>query len=948
MNVSEWIKQQEQEIGHPIYRRIKVAPATEKRFPDGTIIKEPKKPFGERNTWSPEEIGAPNSKKSSRGYSEEDFTDFSLYLKHMPGCYCVDIDTKDLDDCCFADNLFNCGTYYTETKKGFHFYIKCPDVPDFKNELDVLEECDGDFLGRKGKVGNNTWEVKSRVVKGDHWEEMPWDDIKGFFKEEEMNKDKKKKTKKKANTNKQTEDDEDETGLETFVPDTQIQGYLERLSKKRLNDYSPTGGWMAVGIILFNTYKGKMKGLKMWDKWSSKSEKYEEGVCEDKWQTFVDEHPDKVGWKTLRGMANIDSPVNEFEQLYNTGGIDALVKRMNQFLVFKKKGAEYIMIDETIKKEDEEINWDIYKHKGLVDYFTKYTFQIEIENNGKTITKNVNPFNLWNQNINRRDVKTIAFDARPVGEGQDPNIFNIWQGYNVMEDEAEEFDVNDAQPMIDHLLNIWCKGNVEYFTYLTKWFAFLLQRPYAKIGVMIALKSKQGAGKGIVMEFMKDIMGRRHFDETATLRDILGEFNSGLEGRVLIDLDEAYWGGDKKLEGQMKNIITQESVQVNKKGKEVYAIRNTTAFMITTNNDLFVGVSEGQRRVVAFELDDKYAGPSNPVIKAYVEKVRGCKSHERVPRHIYGAFAKYLYNINLDHWNPRDLPKTDLIQDQIERGWSPTTTWWFSILKDESFGLPDWTALDKEASKKEFSQGAVHYTKEMEDWGHIVNGVNGIVAQRTKKIKDEPLKLWQKNEHHWTDADEERFSDYEKYADKSSVYHISQDYETRKKEYIRQKYTEGNANIAKKDPTKIGGFNDTADPVNVIFEGEQVWKYKTETEISYQGYFPKFLFEVYCKDKSIKKKADYITWCKEMRKMWKVEEKKHAKDKKTGKRPITWQIPMDIEVLREQFNEYQQYDYDFNGMMNWQEEDGQEVEWGGTNQQNQGEMWQDDCEDCWM
>ena len=101
-----------------------------------------------------------------------------------------------------------------------------------------------------------------------------------------------------------------------------------------------------------------MKGLNMWDKWSQKGETYQDGVCEDKWETFKQEHPDKVGWKTLRGMANIDSPVNEFEQLYKSGGIDALVKRMNEFLVFKKKGAEYIMIDETIKKEDEEINWD--------------------------------------------------------------------------------------------------------------------------------------------------------------------------------------------------------------------------------------------------------------------------------------------------------------------------------------------------------------------------------------------------------------------------------------------------------------------------------------------------------------------------------------------------------------------------------------------------------------
>ena len=80
MNVSEWIEKQEQEIGHPIYRRIKVAPATEKRFPDGTIIKEPKRPFGERNTSTPDEI------KAFRGYKVEDFTDFSLYLKHMPDC----------------------------------------------------------------------------------------------------------------------------------------------------------------------------------------------------------------------------------------------------------------------------------------------------------------------------------------------------------------------------------------------------------------------------------------------------------------------------------------------------------------------------------------------------------------------------------------------------------------------------------------------------------------------------------------------------------------------------------------------------------------------------------------------------------------------------------------------------------------------------------------------
>lgn len=79
------------------------------------------------------------------------------------------------------------------------------------------------------------------------------------------------------------------------------QRILERLSASRADDY---GEWVAVGMALHASGLGG-EGLRMWDAWSARSQKYEPGECEWKWNTF---DGDGVTMGTLVKWAREDSP----------------------------------------------------------------------------------------------------------------------------------------------------------------------------------------------------------------------------------------------------------------------------------------------------------------------------------------------------------------------------------------------------------------------------------------------------------------------------------------------------------------------------------------------------------------------------------------------------------------------------------------------------------------
>ena len=86
-------------------------------------------------------------------------------------------------------------------------------------------------------------------------------------------------------------------------------GYLKHLNKDRCNDYEE---WVAVGMSLHQIAE---ELLASWIGWSSKSDSFQPGICEEKWRSFErmpggPNPPDGRGMKTLRAMAKEDGWVD--------------------------------------------------------------------------------------------------------------------------------------------------------------------------------------------------------------------------------------------------------------------------------------------------------------------------------------------------------------------------------------------------------------------------------------------------------------------------------------------------------------------------------------------------------------------------------------------------------------------------------------------------------------
>ena len=85
--------------------------------------------------------------------------------------------------------------------------------------------------------------------------------------------------------------------------------YIQHLDKRRCDDYEE---WLAVGMSL---HQVSQELLPAWVKWSAQSNSFQQGICEEKWDSFErlpggPNPPEGRGMKTLRAMAKEDGWVD--------------------------------------------------------------------------------------------------------------------------------------------------------------------------------------------------------------------------------------------------------------------------------------------------------------------------------------------------------------------------------------------------------------------------------------------------------------------------------------------------------------------------------------------------------------------------------------------------------------------------------------------------------------
>jgi len=282
--------------------------------------------------------------------------------------------------------------------------------------------------------------------------------------------------------------------------------------------------------------------------------------------------------------------------------------------------------------------------------------------------------NYWLAHKQRRQYEGIEF--APSGGRQ--GYYNLWRGFSV------EPRAGDCSKFLDHLKDNVAQGNTSLYEWVVGWFAQIVQQPTVKPGTALCLRGKQGVGKTKVGQIVGSLF-EDHYELVADPRYIVGQFNSHMAQLLLLHADEAFWAGDKRAEGKLKDLVTGLRHRLEFKGVDPIAVQNLIRLFVTGNQDWLVPAGFGERRFAVIDVGE--ARKEDHDYFATIDKEMDEGGRE--------ALLHHLLNFDLFTVNLRVIPKTEALVEQIIETATPEQAWWLDTL--ERGELP-WGVLDPDTN----------------------------------------------------------------------------------------------------------------------------------------------------------------------------------------------------------------------------------------------------------
>lgn len=217
-----------------------------------------------------------------------------------------------------------------------------------------------------------------------------------------------------------------------------------------------------------------------------------------------------------------------------------------------------------------------------------------VDSRGRAVERSVPLAEAWLAWSERREYARLVFKP---GETAIPDAeFNLWRGWAV-----EPGGPGRSTLFRRHLLNVVCGGNAAHYEWLLDWLADIVQRPQRKLGHLVALRGPQGAGKSVVGLMMKNILG--DYQTVAEKPEhVMGRFNGHIAHCLLLQAEEAFWGGDKRARAVLKHLVTGRDQLIERKGIDAIPMPNYTRLLITSNEEWVWPTELGDRRLVIFDV----------------------------------------------------------------------------------------------------------------------------------------------------------------------------------------------------------------------------------------------------------------------------------------------------------------------------------------------------------
>ena len=271
----------------------------------------------------------------------------------------------------------------------------------------------------------------------------------------------------------------------------------------------------------------------------------------------------------------------------------------------------------------------------------------------------------WINHPDRAEYNGIVFLPGCTDTGE---YLNLWQGWGC---DPVKGCVDKWRQFVSEVI---CSSDDELFDYVINWCAHMVQRPQELPEATLVLRGGQGWGKDRFVKPLAEIVGNEHFIALTSMKQVSGQFTGHLSNVLLVQCNEAVWGGDKNAEGTLKAMITDPVQPIEQKGKDITSVANFKRLIFSTNEGWAVPRGQDDRRYVILDVSNSRKTDHEYFAGIMAELESGG----------YEALFYFLLNRNINDWHPRMIP--DRIKkmgyDLKLRSAGTIQKWWYDALNN--------------------------------------------------------------------------------------------------------------------------------------------------------------------------------------------------------------------------------------------------------------------------
>jgi hypothetical protein len=263
----------------------------------------------------------------------------------------------------------------------------------------------------------------------------------------------------------------------------------------------------------------------------------------------------------------------------------------------------------------------------------------------------------WLLDEKKRTYDLFEFEPyNKEGPSKCTNKFNKFVPFSFTKEYVEP-DMDFIDKYVNTLIYNLCGGEKDAYQYLLKYIASLIQFPSLQCEQAVVMLGKEGVGKDQLTFLIECMLDNQNYSTKTSDVDLLfGSFNSEAEHKIMIQLNEASNSSAVEYLEKFKDKTTAKYILINPKGVTPYKTKNCMRLFIASNNKKPVILSENDRRFFVIKSTNVLL-QDIVFFKAFTDGLND--------RDIVGGIFHYFNNMDLEGFNTRTIPKTEIKKSMI-------------------------------------------------------------------------------------------------------------------------------------------------------------------------------------------------------------------------------------------------------------------------------------------